>query len=103
MANNNKFGQMLFVTLVAAAAGGVAAYLRRKEIEGIVHDIADSLDAREEDGFFSVDLGEEPVFHKIPTDSEGEAEAPAEEEAASGEDEVQDSDFADTEAPQTEE
>ena len=76
-------------------AGGVAAYLRRKEIEEVVHDIADALDARDEDGFFSVDLDEEPVFHKIP----GEGEEIVAEAAPV---EVEESDFADEEAPKPE-
>ena len=92
MARNNGFGKALLIGAAAAIAGGVAAYLRRKEIEGVVQDIADALDARDEDGFFSVDLAEEPVFHKVPAEGEeivAEA-APVE---------VEESDFADEEAP----
>ena len=84
---NDNFKTMLILGTAAAIAGGVAAYLRRREIEEVVHDIADSLDAREEDGFFSVDLGEEPIFHKIPTEEE-----PAPEEAPA---EAEESDFVD--------
>ena len=80
MARKNDFGRMLLISTAAAVAGGVLAYLRRKEIEGMVQDIADAMDAREEDGFFSVDLADEPVFHKVPMDGE-EEEAPAAEEA----------------------
>ncbi len=90
MARNNNFKTMLVLGAAAAIAGGVAVYLRRREIEEVVHDIADSLDAREEDGFFSVDLGEEPIFHKIPNEEEAPAEA-------------EESDFADEEAPKAEE
>ena len=91
MARNNGFGKALLIGAAAALAGGVAAYLRRKEIEGVVQDIADALDAREEEGFFSVDLGDEPVFHKVPMDGE---ETP---------DDAQESDFADSEAAPAEE
>ena len=92
MARNNGFGKALLIGAAAAIAGGVAAYLRRREIEGVVQDIADALDAREEDGFFSVDLADEPVFHKVPMDGE----EPSEETS----DEPQESDFADSgEAP----
>ena len=87
MARNNGFGKALLIGAAAAIAGGVAAYLRRREIEGVVQDIADALDAREEDGFFSVDLGEEPIFHKVPSEDEiAPEEAPAE---------VDESDFVD--------
>ena len=111
MARNNGFGKALLIGAAAAIAGGVAAYLRRKEIEGVVQDIADALDAREEDGFFSVDLGDEPVFHKVPMEGEetpdeaqesdfaDSEEAPAEEAP----DEPQESDFADSEAAPAEE
>ena len=92
MARKNSFGKMLAVSMAAAVAGGVAAYLRRREIEGMVRDIADALDAKEEDGFFSADLGDEPVFHKVPMDGEDAPvedapveEAPAEEEPAAEE------------------
>ena len=103
MARKNGFGKMLFVGAVAAAVGGVAAYMRRQQIEGVVQDIADALDAREEDGFFSVDLGEEPVFHKVPMDGHDAREAtqPAQEdaqpeqEAAEGPEEPKESDFVD--------
>ena len=107
MARNNGFGKALLIGAAAAIAGGVAAYLRRKEIEGVVQDIADALDAREEDGFFSVDLGDEPVFHKVPMEGESapdgasapEGEEPSEETS----DEPQESDFADSEAAPAEE
>ena len=92
---NDNFKTMLVLGAAAAIAGGVAAYLRRKEIEEVVHDIADALDARDEDGFFSVDLDEEPVFHKIP----GEGEKIVAEAAPV---EVEESDFADGEAPKAE-
>ncbi len=82
---------MLAIGVAAAAVGGVAAYLRRKEIEGVVQDIADALDAREEDGFFSVDLGEEPVFHKVPMDPETAPEAETPDQPA----EAEECDFAD--------
>ncbi len=100
MAKKNGFGKALMIGVAAAVAGGVAAYLRRREIEGVVQDIADALDAREEDGFFSVDLGEEPVFHKVPADGE---ETPADPEAAPAEEEeapaAEESDFVDEAEP----
>lgn len=89
--NKNGFGTMLLVSAAAAVAGGVAAYLRRKELEGMVQNIADALDAREEDGFFSVDLGEEPVFHKVPMDPETAPEAETPDQPA----EAEECDFAD--------
>ena len=91
MARKNGFGKMLVIGAAAAIAGGVAAYLRRKEIEEAVQEIADAIDAREEDGFFSADLGDEPVFHKIPAEGE---EAPAEEPPA-----AEESDFVEESAP----
>lgn len=70
MARKHGFGRKLFLATVAGAVGGVIAYRRRREIEQIVRDIADQLDAREEDGFFSVDLGDGPVIHKAPLDED---------------------------------
>jgi len=100
MARKNGFGKALMIGMAAAVAGGVVSYLRRKEIEDVVQDIADALDAREEEGFFSVDLGDEPVFHKVPMEGE-EAEAPAEDAPAQ---DAEDSDFVDGgEAPAAEE
>ena len=101
MARNNGFGKALLIGAAAAIAGGVAAYLRRKEIEGVVQDIADALDAREEDGFFYEDLGVEPVFHKVPMD--GESAPNGEEPSEETSDEPQESDFADSEAAPAEE
>ena len=77
----------------------------------MVQDIADALDAREEEGFFSVDLGDEPVFHKVPmegeeTPDEAQESDFADSEAAPAEeapDEPQESDFADSEAAPAEE
>ena len=97
MAKNKGFGKLLALSVAAAAIGGVAAYLKRREIENVVQDIADAMDAREEDGFFSVDLEDEdaPIFHKVPMDGE---EPPAEET-----DEPQESDSADSEEAPAEE
>lgn len=97
MAKKFGFGALLAFGTVTAALGGVAAYLNRKSIEQTVQDIADQLDAREEEGFFSVDLeDEEPVIHVVEreeapqddpsdesdfVDTDGQAEdAPAQEE-----------------------
>ena len=80
---NDNFKTMLILGAAAAIAGGVAAYLRRREIEEVVHDIADSLDARDEDGFFTVDLGEEPIFHKVPSEEPEETPAEAQTEEQS--------------------
>lgn len=103
MARKNGFGKMLVIGAAAAIAGGVVSYLRRKEIEDAVQEITDALDAREEDGFFSADLGDEPVFHKIPTDGEAapgetaEEAAPEEAAPAAGE-----NGFAEEPAPEAE-
>ena len=83
MAKQNSFGRMLAIGMAAAVIGGIAAYLRRKEIEGVVQDISDALDARDDDGDFSVNLADEPIFHKVPNNAEVPAEeAPAEEAPA---------------------
>ena len=80
MARRNDFGKALLIGVAAAVAGGVLAYLRRRELEGMVQDIADAVDARkEEDGFFSADLEGKPIFHKVPTNGESAPEEAPEE------------------------
>ena len=98
MARGNSFGKMLIISTAAAVAGGVLAYLKRKELEGMVQDIADALDAQPEDGAYSVDLGDEPVFHKVPVNEEPAPEAEAAQEAPAAEE----SDFVEEGAPAAE-
>ena len=102
MARKNSFGKMLAVSMAAAVVGGVAAYLRRKEIEGVVRDIADALDAKEDDGFFSADLGDEPVFHKVPADGENAPEQAPAGEAPAEEPPVEETPVEETPAAQAE-
>lgn len=83
MAKRFGFGGMLLFGAVTAALGGIAAYRHRKEIEETIQDIADQLEAQEEDGFFSVDmedLGEEPIVHRTDAVSEDDivSDPPAE-------------------------
>lgn len=75
MAKKYGLGGMLAFGAVTAALGGIAAYKHRKEIEKAVQDIADQLDAAEEDGFFSVDLDDEPIVHTVPSQEEGEPDS----------------------------
>ena len=76
MAKKFGFGALLAFGTVAAVLGGAAAYLNRKSIEKTVQDIADQLDAREEEGFFSVDLeDEEPVIHVVEREEESQGDA----------------------------
>lgn len=82
MAKRFGFGGMLLFGAVTAALGGIAAYRHRKEIEETIQDIADQLEAQEEDGFFSVDmedLGEEPIVHRTDAVSDIVSDPPAEE------------------------
>lgn len=68
MAKKYSLGGMLFFGAVTAALGGIAAYRHRKSIEDTIQDIADQLEAQEEDGFFSVDLEdleEDPIVHHV--------------------------------------
>lgn len=94
MAKKFNLGTMLAVGTVTAALGGVAAYINRKAIEKTVNDIAEKLDAQEEDGIYTVDMDDEPIVHSMDStkeadesdfvDEAGEAEemdAPAPEEA----------------------
>ena len=76
MAKKFGFGALLAFGTVAAVLGGAAAYLNHKSIEKTVQDIADQLDAREEEGFFSVDLeDEEPVIHVVEREEESQGDA----------------------------
>ena len=70
MAKKFGIGTVLAFGAVSAAVGGVAAYLSRKGIEKTVQDIADMLEAQEEDGFFSADLDEDVVVHTMDKDEE---------------------------------
>ena len=71
--------------------GGIAVYRHRAEIEKVVKDISAQLDAREEDGFFTADLGGDDVIHTVE-----HADAPAEEQTPEGEPPAADSeDFVD--------
>lgn len=73
MAKRFGYGGMLVFGAAAAVLGGIAAYRHRREIEETIQDIADQLEAQEEDGFFSVDmedLGEGPIVHRTDEVSE---------------------------------
>lgn len=70
MAKKYGLGGMLVFGAVTAALGGFAAYKHRKNIEKAVQEIADQLDAVEEDGFFSVDLDDAPIVHTVPSEEE---------------------------------
>ena len=76
MAKKFGFGALLAFGTVAAVLGGAAAYLNRKSIEKTVQDIADQLDVREEEGFFSVDLEDEaPVIHVVEREEDPQEDA----------------------------
>ena len=66
--------------LMSGALGGIAAYKHRKAIERTLQDIADQMDAWEDDGDFFHD--DDTVVHTMPSASreEASAEAPAEAE-----------------------
>ena len=89
MAKKHGIGAILFFSAVSAVAGGVLAYRHREEIDNIVKDMAETLDATEEEGFFTVDLKGD---HS--DDSASEAEKPSEKPSAP-EDGEPDSDFVD--------
>lgn len=88
MAKKHGIGAILFFSAVSAVAGGVLAYRHREEIDNIVKDMAETLDATEEEGFFTVDLGSHGK------DSAPKAENSAEDRPASDDGEP-DSDFVD--------
>ena len=76
MAKKHSLGRMLVFGAITGALGGIAAYKHRKAIERTLQDIADQMDAWEDDG------------DQIPAQEEkSESEAP----------EADDSDFATTE------
>lgn len=72
MAKKFNLGTMLAVGTVTAALGGVAAYINRKTIEKTVNDIAEKLDAREEDGIYTVDMDDEPIVHSMDSTKEAD-------------------------------
>jgi hypothetical protein len=105
MAKKHSLGRMLVFGAITGALGGIAAYKHRKAIERTLQDIADQMDAWEDDGDFFHD--DDTVVHTIPraeepvAEAEPEAEAPAQEQQAESEaPEADDSDFA---TPETEE
>ena len=106
MAKKHSLGRMLVFGAITGALGGIAAYKHRKAIERTLQDIADQMDAWEDDSDFFHD--DDTVVHTIPSapraeapvDTEPEAETPAQEEPAESEaPEADDSDFA---TPETE-
>ena len=84
--------------ILLGVSGGIAAYKHRKAIERTLQDIADQMDAWEDDGDFFHD--DDTVVHTMPSASreEASAEAPAEAEpedqSESEAPEADDSDFA---------
>ncbi|MCF0123754.1 MAG: hypothetical protein HUJ67_06545 [Ruminiclostridium sp.] len=93
MAKKFGVGVMMAVGAVSAAVGGVAAFLSRKSIEKTVQDISEKLEAKIDDEFQVED--EEVVIHSVDkeetseesdfVDTEGVAEAAAEEEPTAAE------------------
>lgn len=81
MAKKHSLGRMLVFGAITGALGGIAAYKHRKAIERMLQDIADQMDAWEDDGDFFHD--DDTVVHTMPSASreEASAEAPAEAEA----------------------
>jgi len=101
MAKKHSLGGMLFFGAVSAVMGGIVAYRHREELDKIVKDMAEKLDAAEdEDGFFTVDLsgssriGEDAEVNK----PEAEASTPT-----AGSDGEPDSDFVDLHSDSTSE
>lgn len=75
---NQGFGSAFALGVASAVLGGIAVYRHRAEIEKVVRDISAQLDAREEDGFFTADLGGDDVIHTVEhTDTPTEEQAPA--------------------------
>ena len=106
MAKKHSLGRMLVFGAITGALGGIAAYKHRKAIERTLQDIADQMDAWEDEGDFFHD--DDTVVHTMPSapraetsaDAEPEAEVPAQEAPAESEaPEADDSDFA---SPETE-
>ena len=99
MGKKHSLGRMLVFGAITGALGGIAAYKHRKAIERTLQDIADQMDAWEDESDFFHD--DDTVVHTIPraeapvTEAEPEAEAPAQEGPAESETpEADDSDFA---------
>ena len=105
MAKKHSLGRMLVFGAITGALGGIAAYKHRKAIERTLQDIADQMDAWEDDSDFFHD--DDTVVHTIPRaeepvpEAEPEAEASAPETAGETSEapEADDSDFA---TPETE-
>lgn len=107
MGKKHSLGRMLAFGAITGALGGIAAYKHRKAIERTLQDIADQMDAWEDESDFFHD--DDTVVHTIPraeapvTEAEPEDEAPAEavreEPVESEAPEADDSDFA---TPETE-
>lgn len=53
MAKKHSLGRMLVFGAITGALGGIAAYKHRKAIERTLQDIADQMDAWEDDGDFA--------------------------------------------------
>lgn len=95
MAKKYSFGSLLFFGAATAALAGVAAYKHHAELEKVVHDIAEELDAVQEDGFYEADLtadGEDDkIVHIVPKaqpeEVEGEEEDFVEEKPSDDPDE----------------
>lgn len=73
MAKKHSLGRMLVFGAITGALGGIAAYKHRKAIERTLQDIADQMDAWEDDGDFFHD--DDTVVHTMPSASREEASA----------------------------
>ena len=108
MGKKHSLGRMLVFGAITGALGGIAAYKHRKAIERTLQDIADQMDAWEDESDFFHD--DDTVVHTIPQAEAPVTEVAPEEEAEeapvqppkteSEAPEAEDSDFA---APETEE
>ena len=65
MAKKHSLGRMLVFGAITGALGGIAAYKHRKAIERTLQDIADQMDAWEDDGDFFHD--DDTVVHTMPS------------------------------------
>ena len=101
MGKKHSLGRMLVFGAITGALGGIAAYKHRKAIERTLQDIADQMDAWEDESDFFHD--DDTVVHTIPRAEEPEAAPEADEApAATAESEAPEADDSDFAAPETE-
>jgi hypothetical protein len=70
----SKLGAVLAIGALAAAAGGVIAYLKRAEIDRLAEDILDRVKPTEEDGVYSADLDDDGTPDIILADTTGDGQ-----------------------------